>query len=44
VLGPGAWPGEGEHRKSLVRRLIAAGDRMIHSGPIATLVDRSRGT
>lgn len=43
VLGPGAWPGDGEHRKSLVRRLIAAGDRMIRAGPAGVLVDRPRG-
>jgi hypothetical protein len=33
MLGPGAWPGDGEHRKSLVRRMIATGDRMICAGP-----------
>ncbi|WP_371433219.1 DNA -binding domain-containing protein [Novosphingobium sp.] len=33
LLGPGDWPGDGEHRKSLVRRLIVAGDRMIRCGP-----------
>lgn len=43
VLGPGAWPGDGEHRKSLVRRLIVAGDRMIRAGPAGALVDRPRG-
>jgi hypothetical protein len=37
LLGPGDWPGDGEHRKSLVRRLIAAGIRMVCSGPRAIL-------
>jgi hypothetical protein len=43
VLGPGAWPGDGEHRKSLVRRMIVAGDRMIRAGPAGALLDRPRG-
>ena len=33
LLGPGDWPGDGEHRKSRVRRLLDAGSRMIRSGP-----------
>lgn len=33
LLGPGDWPGDGEHRKSYVRRLLDAGSRMIRSGP-----------
>lgn len=37
VLGPGDWPGTGDHRKSLVRRMIAAGARMIADGPGAVL-------
>lgn len=37
VLGPGDWPGDGEHRKSLVRRMIAAGERMVRAGPRAVL-------
>jgi len=37
LLGPGDWPGDGEHRKSYVRRLLAAGSRMIASGPRAIL-------
>lgn len=37
VLGPGDWPGDGEHRKSLVRRMIASGDRMLRAGPRAVL-------
>lgn len=43
VLDPGAWPGDGEHRKSLVRRMIVAGDRMIRAGPAGALVDRPHG-
>jgi len=39
VLGFGAWPGVGEHRKSLVRRLVATGDRMVRTGPSAVLID-----
>jgi len=37
VLGPGDWPGDGEHRKSRVRRLLVSGSRMIASGPRAIL-------
>lgn len=37
LLGPGAWPGDGEHRKSHVRRLLCAGLRMIDEGPAAIL-------
>ncbi len=44
VLGPGTWPGDGEHRKSLVRRMIVAGDEMIRAGPGGVLVDRPHGT
>ena len=40
VLGPGAWPGDGDHRKSLVRRLIVAGDDMVRAGPTGVMVDR----
>lgn len=42
ILGPGDWPGDGEHRKSLVRRMIAAGDRIIRAGPAGLLLDRPR--
>lgn len=44
LLGPGAWPGDGEHRKSLVRRMIVAGDRLIRAGPAGALVDRPPAT
>lgn len=37
ILGSGDWPGDGEHRKSLVRRLIANGKRMVRAGPRAIL-------
>ena len=37
VLGPGTWPGDGEHRKSLVRRLVAAGALLCQKGPAAIL-------
>lgn len=40
ILGPGAWPGEGEHRKSLVRRMVVAGERMISAGPQPILAGR----
>lgn len=37
-FGPGEWPGEGEHRKSSVRRLIGKGRAMVLAGPGAILV------
>lgn len=37
VLGPGDWPGDGEHRKSMIRRMIVNGDRMLSVGPRAIL-------
>jgi hypothetical protein len=37
LLGGGDWPGDGEHRKSQVRRLIAAGRKMLFAGPSAVL-------
>lgn len=37
LLGPGDWPGDGEHRKSHVRRLLGTGLRMIDEGPRAIL-------
>lgn len=40
VLGPGDWPGDGEHRKSMVRRMLASGDQMRRDGPRAILSGR----
>lgn len=37
VLGPGDWPGDGDHRKSMVRRLLDSGARMVRAGPRAIL-------
>jgi hypothetical protein len=37
VLGPGDWPGDGEYRKSLVRRLLVIGEKVISDGPRAIL-------
>ncbi|WP_422396644.1 DNA -binding domain-containing protein [Sphingomonas profundi] len=37
ILGPGDWPGDGEHRKSYVRRLLKIGEQMIRAGPRAIL-------
>lgn len=37
ILGPGHWPGGGEHRKSCVRRMVATGERMVRAGPRAVL-------
>jgi len=36
-LGPGDWPGDGEHRKSMARRLVAAGITLCAGGPAAIL-------
>lgn len=33
LLGPGDWPGDGDHRKSQVRRLIAKGAALVRAGP-----------
>jgi hypothetical protein len=33
LFGPGEWPGDGEHRKSRVRRLLDTGDGMVRDGP-----------
>ena len=32
VLGRGDWPGDGEHRKSLIRRLVVTGEHLIRAG------------
>lgn len=37
VLGRGDWPGDGEHRKSLIRRLVMTGERLIRAGAGAIL-------
>lgn len=37
LLGPGDWPGDGDHRKSRVRRLCDLGRAMIEAGPSAIL-------
>lgn len=37
VLGLGEWPGDGEHRKSHVRRLIIIGEELVRAGPRAIL-------
>ncbi len=42
LLGPGDWPGEGEHRKSHVRRLIITGEKMVRAGPRAILSGSDR--
>lgn len=33
ILGPGAWPGDGDHRKSAVRRYIRLGEKLMAGGP-----------
>lgn len=38
LLGPGDWPGDGEHRKSKARRLVGKGAAMVRAGPRAILV------
>jgi hypothetical protein len=40
LLGPGDWPGDGEHRKSVIRRLAEAASALCRSGAGAIL----RGT
>lgn len=37
VLGQGDWPGDGEYRKSSVRRLVASGEALVRAGPGAVL-------
>lgn len=42
LLGPGDWPGDGEHRKSRVRRLVAWGRAVVVAGPSAVLNQSDR--
>lgn len=44
ILGPGDWPGTGEYRKSLVRRMIKSGDRMVQAGPLFILTGAKEHT
>jgi hypothetical protein len=37
LLGSGDWPGDGDHRKSRTRRLVAVGEAMVRAGPGAIL-------
>ena len=37
LLGIGDWPGDGEHRKSAARRLVATGEKLIQQGPLPIL-------
>lgn len=37
LLGHGDWPGDGDHRKSRARRLVAAGEALVRAGPQAIL-------
>ncbi|MBO9580172.1 MAG: DUF2285 domain-containing protein [Sphingobium sp.] len=37
ILGPGDWPGDGEYRKSLVRRMVSSGEQMRRDGAFAIL-------
>lgn len=43
ILGPGNWPGDGEYRKSLVRRMVSSGERMVRAGPCPVLTGDSSG-
>ncbi|MBT2189280.1 DUF2285 domain-containing protein [Sphingobium sp. H33] len=40
LLGRGEWPGDGEHRKSNVRRLLDSGEDMLRAGPRAILAGK----
>jgi hypothetical protein len=42
ILGRGDWPGDGDHRKSSVRRLVQAGSFLCRSGPRAVLGGHQR--
>ncbi|WP_182849643.1 DNA -binding domain-containing protein [Pelagerythrobacter aerophilus] len=37
VFGECDWPGDGEHRKSRVRRLVASGEALVRTGPVSIL-------
>lgn len=37
LLGHGEWPGDGDHRKSQARRLVAAGEALVRGGSRAIL-------
>jgi hypothetical protein len=37
ILGPGDWPGDGEYRKSLIRRMISSAEQMHREGHVAVL-------
>jgi hypothetical protein len=37
LFTPGDWPGDGEHRKSRIRRFIAQGEALVRAGPRAIL-------
>ena len=37
LLGEGDWPGDGEHRKSRVRRMLALGAQLLRAGPLPIL-------
>lgn len=37
LFGLSDWPGRGEHRKSRVRRLVAAGEALVRAGPSTVL-------
>ncbi|GFZ79670.1 DUF2285 domain-containing protein [Sphingobium fuliginis] len=41
ILGPGDWPGDGECRKSRIRRLVTTGRTMVAAGVGSILADRS---
>ena len=40
LLGSGEWPGDGEHRKSNVRRLVETGEGVLRAGPRAMLAGK----
>jgi hypothetical protein len=37
LLGAGDWPGNGEYRKSRIRRMIAVGEQLLRAGPLPIL-------